>query len=579
MTKTSRAVAAIGAVGILLIAWLLFIRPAPGPQPGPTSVGPASGGQLTATYRRDPESFNRYVSANASTELVARLTHDTLVRINRVTGDLEPRLAESWTISDDGLTYTLKLRRDVRFSDGAPFTAADVLFSFNAAYSEGSQLKDGLKVADKPFEVSAPDDYTVVIRLPSPFAPGLGSLDALPIFPRHKLEAAFNEGRFGKSWSTATPPSDLASLGPFVVAEYVSGQRVVFARNPHFWRKDAAGVQLPYLDRIVVETVTDQNAEMLRFQAGEFDLTTDEVRPEDIAALRREAQAGRLQLKEVGVSLDANLLWLNLSPEAKAKDPRRAWLQSEQLRKAISHAVDRQEFINSVYLGAGAPIYGPITPGNRRWYVPDLPTYPHDLSLARALLTEIGLADRNGDGMLEDRAGAPARFSIITQQGHTIRERSVAVIQEQLRQVGLAADIVKLEPGSIFGRFGAGDYDAIFFGVESSELDPNGAKEFWLSSGGFHFWNPGQPKPATEWEARIDALFARQETTLDLDERKKLFAEVQRVFSGHVPALYFAAPTIYVAMSARVVNAMPALANPKVLWNAETLAVGQPAAR
>jgi peptide/nickel transport system substrate-binding protein len=213
----------------------------------------------------------------------------------------------------------------------------------------------------------------------------------------------------------------------------------------------------------------------------------------------------------------SNLLWINLSQEAKAKDPRRAWLQSEQLRKAISHAVDRQEFINSVYLGAGTPIFGPVTPGNRRWYVPDLPTYPHDLSVARALLAEIGLADRNGDGMLEDRAGAPARFSIITQQGHTIRVRSVAVIQEQLRQVGLAVDIVKLEPGSLFGRFGARDYDAMFFGVELSDFDPNGAKEFWLSSGSYHFWNPGQPKTATDWESRVDTLFAQQEATLNLD--------------------------------------------------------------
>jgi peptide/nickel transport system substrate-binding protein len=579
MTRASRAFAALAAVAILLIAWFLFVRPATGPEPGLVSGGPSRGGEIKSTYRLEPKSFNRYLSAFASTELVARLTHDTLVRINRVSGDIEPRLAESWTASDDGLSYTLNLRRDVRFSDGAPFTSADVLFSFTAASSKGSQLVDALRVGGQPLGVSAADDHTVVIRFPSPFAPGLRILDALPIFPRHKLVAALNEGRFDTMWTTATPPADLASLGPFVVAEFVAGQRVVFARNPNFWRKDAAGVQLPYLDRIVVEIVSDQNAEVLRFQAGEFDLTTDEARAEDIAAFRREAQAGRMQLKEVGVSLDANLLWFNLNPGAKAKDSRRAWLQSEQLRKAISHAVDRQAFINTVYLGAGVPVYGPVTPGNHLWYVPDVPAYPHDLSLARALLAEVGLADRNGDGTLEDGAGAPARFSIITQQGHTIRERSVAVIQEQLRQVGFAVDLVKLDPGGLFGRFGAGDYDAMFFGVESSDFDPNGSKEFWLSSGGFHFWNPRQQKPATEWEARIDALFARQETALNPDERRRLFADAQRIFGEHVPALYFAAPTIYVATSARLANVTPALANPKVFWNAEMLAIGQPAAR
>ncbi len=576
MTRTSRALAALGALAILLTAWFLFLRPTPAPEP---AAGAARGGEIRATFRRDPDSFNRYVSPQASTELVARLTHDTLVRINRISGDLEPRLAEGWTATDDGLTYTLNLRRDVRFSDGAPFTAADVLFSFAAAYSENSRLIDVLSVAGKPLGVSAPDDHTVAVRFPSPFAPGLRVLDALPIFPRHRLEAALNEGRFGESWTTATPVADLVSLGPFVVAEYVAGQRVVFARNPHFWRKDVAGVQLPYLDRIVVEIVSDQNAETLRFQAGEFDLTTDEARAEDIAAFRREAQAGRIQFKEVGVSLDANLLWFDLNPETKAKDPRRAWLQSEQLRKAISYAVDRQEFVNAVYLGAGSPIYGPVTPGNHLWHAPGLPTYPHDSSRARALLAEAGLADRNGDGLLEDRRGAPARFSIITQQGHTVRERSVAVIQEQLRRVGLAVDLVKLDASSLFGRFGARDYDAMFFGVENSDFDPNGNKEFWLSSGTFHVWDPLQPKPATDWEARIDALFAQQETTLDASERKRIFAEAQRIFGEHVPALYFAAPVIYVATSARLANVTPALANPKVLWNAEMLAVGRPAAR
>jgi peptide/nickel transport system substrate-binding protein len=557
----------------------LFVGPAPGPEPAGISAGPSRGGEIRATFRRDPDSFNRYVTPTASTELVARLTHDTLVRINRVSGEIEPRLAESWTASDDGLAHTLKIRRNVRFSDGTPFTAADVLFSFAAATSKQSRLSDTVQVGGRPLGVTAPDDHTVVVTFPSPFAPGLRILDALPIYPRHKLETALTEGRFETMWTTATPAADLVSLGPFIIAEYVAGQRVVFARNPHFWRRDTSGTQLPYLDRITVEIVTDQNAETLRFQTGEFDLTTDEARAEDIAAFRREARAGRLQLKEVGVSLDANLLWFNLNPGAKAKDPRRTWLQSEQLRKAISHAVDRQAFVNAVYLGAGAPIYGPVTPGNHLWYVPDLPTYPHDLARARALLAEVGLVDRNGDGTLEDGTEAPARFSVITQQGQTIRERSAAVIQEQLRQVGLTLDLVRLDPGGLYQRFLSRDYDAIFFGVENSDFDPNGNKAFWLSSGQFHFWNHLQPKPATEWEARIDALFEQQEAARDPEARRRLFAEVQRIFAEHVPAVYFAAPTIHVATSARLLNVTPALANPKVLWNAEMLAVGQPVAR
>jgi len=334
------------------------------------------------------------MSAHASTELVTRVTHEHArphqPNLRR------PRAAPRRGLERERrrLTYTLTLRRDVRFSDGAPFTAADVMFSFAAAYSDGSQLLDGLSVGGKPLGVSAPDDHTVVIRFPSPFAPGLRVLDALPIFRGHTLEAALKEGRFDKAWTTATPlgnwsrsaPSSSPSMSP--ASEWSShATRTSGARTPPGCSSHTRSHRRR--DRLRPER---RDAAL---QAGEFDLTTDEVRAEDIGAFRREAQAGRMHLTEVGVSLDANLLWFNLNPGAKAKDPRRAWLQSEQLRKAISHAVDRQEFINAVYLGAGTPIYGPVTPGNHLWYVPDLPTYPHDVARARALLAEVGLADRN----------------------------------------------------------------------------------------------------------------------------------------------------------------------------------------
>ncbi len=584
MTRISRASLGIVVAVILLFAWLLYVRQPVQPQPSAVEspAGPSRGGQLTATYRREPPTFNRYVSAgaNAATELVARLTGDGLVRINRVTGELEPRLAESWAASDDRLTYTLELRAGVKFSDGAPFTSADVLFSFDAAYNgDGSALGDAIKVGNKPLEVSAPDDLTIVLRFPAAFAPGLRLLDGLPILPKHRLDAALREKRFAAAWGPMTPPGEMAGLGAFVLTEYSPGQRVVFARNPNFWRKDAAGVQLPYLDGLVIDIVTDQNAEALRLQAGQADLITSEARPEDIAPFRRDAQAGRLQVVEVGVGVDPNQLWFNLVPGAKETDPRRTWLQSEELRHAISHAIDRGAFVNSVYLGAGVPIWGPITPGNHIWYTPDVPTYPRDVTRARALLGQVGLADRNGDGMLEDRTGAPARLAIITQQGHTLRERSAAVIQEQLRQVGLAIDVVTLDTGGLFGRYAKGDYDAIFFGVESNDFEPSALREFWLSSGQFHFWNPMQPKPATEWEARIDDLMTRQEAMDDLSARKRLFADAQRILAEHAPALYFASPKIVVAMSPRIVGATPALFNPQVLWNAEALGVRQPAAR
>jgi len=556
----------------VVVAGVLFLT---GPPSGPGGRSAAvRGGQLIVSFRSEPRSFNRHIQSAAADELFSRLTAARLVRLNRVTDEIEPRLAERWTLAEDGLTYTLELRKDVRFSDGAPFSSADVLFSFRAAYDEAaaSVLADELKIAGQPLEVSAPDPNTVLIRFPSPFGPGLRILDGLPILPRHKLEAALDEGRFREAWGTTTPPGEMAGLGPFVLDEFTPGQRLVFVRNPNFWMQDADGVGLPYLDRLVVEYVAEQNAEVLRLEAGQIDLMTSEARPEDVAAFREAAAAGRLQLVDVGIGRDPNLMWINLRPDAKMSDTRRAWLQSEDFRKAISHAVDRDVFVNAVYLGAAVPLYGPVTPGFGSWYVPDLPTYALDRDRARALLAGLGLADRNGDGVLDDRAGAPVRFSLITQQGADTRERGAAVIQDQLRQVGIAVDVVGLDQGTIIQRYGPGDFEAIYFFTNVTDPDPSLMSAFWLSSGYFHFWNPGQSSPATAWERRIDELMGQLTTSIDDAERHQLFAEAQRIFAEHVPALYFAAPRVYVAMSPRVLNAQLAVGPPQVLWNAEVLA-------
>ena len=214
----------------------------------------------------------------------------------------------------------------------------------------------------------------------------------------------------------------------------------MFTRNPRYFRKDAGGAQLPLLDRVVVEIVPDQSAELLRLEAGQTDLSEREIRLEDYAPVKRAADAGRLKLFDVGVAVNADSLWFNLKPGAFDGDPRAAWIQRDELRKAISLAVDRKVFVDTVYLGAGVPVFGPITPGNKAWYAPELPQPAHDPAQAKALLASIGLTDRNGDGTLEDAANRPARFTLLTEKGQTALERGVAVIRDELAKIGLTVD-------------------------------------------------------------------------------------------------------------------------------------------
>jgi peptide/nickel transport system substrate-binding protein len=580
VARTRWALAVLVLIAAIAAAFVLSARrsrPAPPAASGAPSSSPLRGGELVASFRTEPAAYNRYRDSSAAGELVSLLTHAPLVRVDRTTDTLEPWLAESWTQSSDATTYTLKLRQAVTFSDGAPFTSADVLFSFTALYDPqvNAVFAADTYVDGVPLKIEAPDASTVVVRLQAPFAPGLRLIEGIPILPRHKLQAALDAGTFASAWSASTPPAEIVGLGPFVLAEHVTGQRMVFGRNPRYWRKDAAGTSLPYLDKLTVLIVPDQNTEALRMQSGEIDLMgSGEIRPEDYPAFRRIAEQGRLRLIDAGVGLDPNLLWFNLSP-AGARSPRSAWFRQKAFRQAISCAADRQGIVNTVHLGAAVPIFGPITPANRLWYTEPRSTCDRDPARARVLLASAGLTDRNGDGMLEDASGTPVRFSILTHRGHTIRERTVAVLQEQLRQVGLGVDVVALDVGALVQRWSLGDYDTIYFGVQSSATDPALSPQLWLSSGNHHFWNPEQKAPATEWERRTDELFRQQAAELRVPERQRLIAEAVRILEDEVPAIYLVAPKVTLTVSSRVANPRPAPQIPQLLWSDALAASGE----
>ena len=576
MARVFRAVAPV-----LLLSVAAFgsaCSPEPRTESGGAAAGsPARGGEIAGSVRSDPAHYNRYFEATAATELVTLLTQARLVRVNRATDALEPGLAESWTTSD-GLTYTVKLRPGVRFSDGAPFTSADVTFSVKAAFeAPGSVIGSYLLVAGQPVTVAAPDPQTVTVTFPQPFAPAMRILDNLPILPRHKLQAAFDAGKMREAWTPSQPVSEVAGLGPFVLTEHVSGQRLVFTRNPHYWRRDEGGLQLPYLDRLTIHIIPDQQAEALRLESGAIDLMNNaDIQPSDYSRFKQLGAAGRIQLIDGGVGLDPNLLWFNLTPRSARRTP---WMHRKEFRQALSHATDRQAIADTVYLGAAVPIYGPVTPRNATWYTPSSPSYPHDVGKARELLASIGLRDGNGDGILEDRAGRAVRLSILVQQGHAIRERVASMLQEQFRAAGIGIDLVGLDGRAIFDRWTKGDYDSIFHAFQVSATDPAMTPDFWLSSSPQHVWNPSQPVPATSWERRMDELMLKQASATSLEERKRLFAEVQRIFGEELPALYFVAPKVTLATSLRVHNLQPAPQIPQLLWAADTIAVSPSAQR
>lgn len=521
--------------------------------------------------RAEPRSFNRLIAGDRATLIVSQLINEPLVRVNHVSQVLEPALATAWTTAADGRSVRVSLRSGTRFSDGSPITAEDVVFSLATVFDEkvGSPLTDSLTVGGKPVTAMAADATTVVVRFPEPYGPGLRPLHALPIISKARYGAAVAQGTLAAAWAPGAPAAGMVGAGPFTIAPQQSGGAIKLVRNPHYWRTAADRVRLPRLDALRLDIVPSQDAEMLRLRSGEADVTTAELRADDLPEARALAAQQRLQLFDLGPSLDVDMLWFNLAPGAPGGE-KRAWLRRREFREAIAHAVDRGAFVNAVYRGAGVQVASVITPGNKAWHA-SVVARPFSPALAGELLDKIGVRDRDGNGVREDIYNQPARFTVLVQQGNTVRQRALTVLQEALRKIGLQVEIVGLDPRGLQERLGKGTYEAMFHALPSSDTDPSGLMEFWRSSGRFHLWHPSQATPATPWEAELDRLMTRQLTVTDEQERRRLVHEAQRLLDRELPILVFAVARVTVATSHRLSHVTPGLLSPAVLWNAAEL--------
>ena len=534
------------------------------------------GGSLVVAQRSEPKTLNPVTATDApSREVIGRLTAD-LIHINRASQQTEPALAKSWTMSKDGRQFTVKLRHGLRFSDGSAFDAEDVVFSFKAYLDEKvhSPQRDLLIVGGKPIEVQKVDAYTVRFTLAQPYAAAERIFDGLAMMPRHLVERAYKEDKFAQVWTLTTAPSEIAGMGPFRLKEYAPGQKLVLERNPYYWKVDGSKNRLPYLDELVFLFVGNEDAQTIRFQAGDTDIIS-RFSAENYALLSKEAASRGTELIDLGPSLEYNFLVFNLndlSPKNLGKiAAKQGWFQDLKFRLAVSSAIDRQGIVKLVYAGRGAPLWGNVSPSNKFWVDQTLPHPPRSLDKARELLKSAGFSWRN-DGRLVDRQGQAVEFSIIASSSNAQRSKMATIIQDDLSQLGMDVHVVPLEFRAVVDRvFNTYDYEASIMGLGGGDADPNPEMNVWLSNGGTHLWHLGETKPATDWEAQIDQLMQKQLVQLKYKERKHVYDQVQEIIAANVPYVFIATPNILVGAKKKIGNFKPAILDPNTLWNVEQL--------
>ncbi len=513
--------------------------------------------------RAEPKTLNPLTSLDSpSREVIGRMNAD-LISTDRVTQLSVPALAESWSVSADGKHYTVNLRKELRFSDGQPFDADDVVFSFQAYLDErtNSPQRDLLIINGKPIQVHKLDSLRVQFDLPTPYATAIRIFDGLAMLPRHLLEKSYEEGTLSKAWTLSTPAKEIAGMGPFRLKEYRPGERLTLERNPYY-RK--AGQ--PYLDEIKFLFVGDEDAQLARFMSGETDLM-NRVSARNVGVLRSRG----LMVDDVGPSLEYNFLFFNLT--AQAASPQKEWFGERAFRQAVSAAIDRQSLVKLVYSGLATPLATHVGPSNRRWAAPGMDAGPASPSKARELLRAAGFKWAPA-GLLMDANGRQVEFTIVTSSSNAERTQMATLIQDDLKKIGMTVHVVNLEFRSTVDRIlRTHEYDAAIMGLGAGDGDPNSEMNVWLSSGSMHVWNPQQEKPATSWEAEMDGLMHQQEVEIDFDRRRRLYLRLLQIEAEQLPIISLVSPHVLVAHSARVHNLRPAVLDHYTLWNADELFV------
>ncbi len=516
---------------------------------------------LVVRLASDPKTLNPALVQETSSSAVIDSLFSGLVRIDPKTLKVEPDLALSWEHSQDGKIWTFHLRKGVRWSDGKPFSADDVVFTFREVYFNPkipTPIRDTLLVEGKPFRVEKIDDYTVRFILPKTFAPFLRTL-TVPILPKHKLEKFVKEGNFLSAWNVDTPPKEIVGTGPYRLKEYVKGERVVWTANPYYYEKDPKGNRLPYIKTKVGLIVPDPDTALMKFTVGEIHLLG--IGAKELLTLFVKAKEKPISVYDLGATPSLTFLVFNQNLHADIPKYKLKWFRNPKFRWAISYAVDRVGIVNLVYSGLAKPLYAPVTPANKWIYDPKLfPPIPYDLKKAKRLLEEIGFKDRDGDGILEDPQGHKLEIILLTNAGNKEREAIGNIIKQDLEKIGIKVYFQPLDFNNLVRLLTTPPYrwEAVIIGLTGS-VDPHFGRNVWCSWGSLHMWYPLQKKPSTPWEAKVDQLFEEASTTLDPERRKKLYQQAFRIIYEEQPMVFIATPDELLASWNFVKNLYPSV--------------------
>lgn len=527
------------------------------------------GGTLTSsTIGEGPKTFNPFNSKDNISSIMSDVMYDGLLSTHPLTGQPIPKLAKSFSISDNGKDYIINLRRGIKWSDGKPITADDVVFTWRDIILAGlgnTSTRDSIIIDGKLPTVEKIDNYTIKFTTPEPFAPFIRMLST-PIAPKHVFMPAVKKGAeyFETFLSTNTKPENFVTSGAFKLKEYVPAQRVVYERNPNYYVVNKDGQKLPYLDRLVYLIVGDLNNEVLKFEAKELD--TISLQGSKVARYKAMEPHSDFVIHNLGPDTGTMYLAMNLNNRKNDKgqyyvEPKKQiWFKDKNFRTAVDYAIDRKNMVLNIANGIGAPLFTAESL-NSIFLNKNLKPYDRDLNKSRELLKKSGFYwDKNG--YLFDKFNNRVEFDMLTNAGNTEREAIGVMVKQDLEDLGMKVNFKPIEFNSLVNKLvNSLDWDMVIMGFTGSPLEPNGGKNVMMSDGTLHVYNMRLQKdknsPRYEFEKRIDELFIKGALATKFEDRKKYYDEYQKIVYDEKPFIYIYAPTRIVAIRDKFKNIFP----------------------
>jgi len=514
----------------------------------------------------DPEKINPTVTNDATASSIITYIFENLLEIDRVTYELKPLIAKSLPeISEDHLTYTFDLKENITFSDGAPLTGEDIIFTVKVIknpFTDAQSLRNYFNDV-KSVELVDGNKYKVRFTMSKPYFRAIYSLGDLEIIPSHlldldgmnkkftweNLEAAQKTfdakkypemsrfAEFINSQEVARDPKYVVGSGPYVLDKWITGQSVTLKRNENYWNK----AELPnYPDKILFKTIKDQNAAVVAAKNKEVD-QMQVYQPVDFVENVKNPEEFKLK-KALVIEPSYNYIAWNNSSQL---------FSDKRVRWAMSYAINREDIIDKIVYGMGSPIQSHVFLKSK-FLNSDLPAIPYDINKAKQLLAEAGWKDTDGDGIIDkefDGRKVDFKFTF-TNNTNPKRKKVILILIEQLRQIGIEASIQEYEWSVFLDKIKKHDYDACFAGWQLSVTPDDPFQIFHSSqsvgegSNYFSYTNP-----------ESDKLLEENRVTFDDEKRKEILDKWQRLVYDDQPVTFLWSEPVRYLYSDRYNNA------------------------